>query len=62
MSETGTTLIRILEGALLAAGRPLTVAQLGELFEEHERPSSAELKEALAAVSERCAGRGFELV
>ena len=31
MSETG--LVQILEGALLAAGKPLTVAQMAELFE-----------------------------
>ena len=35
MSEIG--LVQIIEGALLAAGRPMTVPQLGELFEEHER-------------------------
>ena len=35
MSEIG--LVQIIEGALLAAGKPLTVAQLGELFEENER-------------------------
>lgn len=59
MSETG--LVQILEGALLAAGKPLSVAQLGELFEEHERPESAALREALGEVAERCEGRGFEL-
>ncbi len=59
MSETG--LVQILEGALLAAGRPLSVAQLGELFEEHERPESAALRDALGEVAERCEGRGFEL-
>ena len=31
-------LIRILEGALLAAGKPMTVPQLADLFEEGERP------------------------
>ena len=38
MTETG--LVQIIEGALLAAGKPMTVAQLGELFEEHERPET----------------------
>ncbi len=61
MTETNSTLVQIVEGALLAAGRPLTVAQLGELFEEHERPASADIREALAAAAERCADRGFEL-
>ena len=59
MSETG--LVQIIEGALLAAGKPMTVAQLSELFEEHERPGNSALREALAEVGERCEGRGFEL-
>ena len=59
MSETG--LVQILEGALLAAGRPMTVPQLAELFEEHERPENTAIREALKEVAERCDGRGFEL-
>lgn len=59
MSDIG--LVQILEGALLAAGRPLTVAQLAELFEEHERPDNAAIREALAAAAARCEDRGFEL-
>ncbi len=59
MAETG--LVQIIEGALLAAGRPLTVAQLADLFEEHERPDNAQIREALVQVAERCEDRGFEL-
>ncbi len=59
MSETG--LVQIIEGALLAAGKPLTVPQLAELFEEHERPENTAIREALKEVAERCDGRGFEL-
>jgi segregation and condensation protein B len=59
MSETG--LVQIIEGALLAAGRPVTVPQLAELFEEHERPENTAIREALKAVAERCENRGFEL-
>ena len=59
MAETG--LVQIIEGALLAAGRPLTVAQLADLFEEHERPENAQIREALGQVAERCEDRGFEL-
>ena len=44
---SGTGLVQIIEGALLAAGRPLTMAQLAELFEEHERPENAAIREAL---------------
>lgn len=60
MSETG--LVQIIEGAILAADKPLSVANLGELFEEHERPDTAAIREALASVAERCEGRGFELL
>lgn len=60
MSETG--LVQIIEGALLAAGKPLSVNQLAELFEEHERPENTAIREALKDVAERCDGRGFELV
>jgi segregation and condensation protein B len=59
MAEIG--LVQIIEGALLAAGRPVTVAQLAELFEEHERPDNTALREALATAAERCEDRGFEL-
>ena len=60
MSESG--LVQILEGALLAAGKPLTVAQIAELFEEHERPENAAIREAMKEIAERCEDRGFELV
>jgi len=59
MSETG--LIQILEGALMAAGKPLTVAQLGDLFEEQERPENAAIRESLEEIAQRCEDRGFEL-
>ncbi len=59
MSEIG--LVQIIEGALLAADKPLTVAQLAELFEEHERPDNAAIREALTEAQARCEGRGFEL-
>jgi segregation and condensation protein B len=59
MSETG--LVQIIEGALLAAGKPLTVAQLAELFDEHERPEITDIRTALAEAAARCEGRGFEL-
>ena len=59
MSDIG--LVQIIEGALLAAGRPVTVAQLADLFEEFERPENTAIREALKEVAERCEGRGFEL-
>jgi segregation and condensation protein B len=40
----------IVEAALLAAGRPLTLDQLQALFSDHERPERAELKTALESL------------
>lgn len=62
MSDSETGLVQIIEGALLAAGKPLTVAQLADLFEGHEKPEKAEIREALKVVAERCEDRGFELL
>jgi len=60
MAETG--LVQIIEGALMAAGKPLNVAQIGALFEEQERPENTDIREALKDVAQRCEGRGFELL
>ncbi len=54
-------LIRILEGALLAAGKPLSVGQLTDLFEEVERPKPVEVRDALKTISLRYTKSGFEL-
>jgi segregation and condensation protein B len=59
MAETG--LLQIIEGALMAAGKPLSVAQIIDLFDEQDRPETTEIREALKEVAERCDGRGFEL-
>ena len=37
----------IIEGALLAAGRPLTLDELADLFDLTDRPSTEELAAAL---------------
>jgi len=52
---------RILEGALLAAGEPLTLERLNHLFPEGQAPSNAELRSALKEIAGDFAGRGFEL-
>lgn len=52
---------QIIEAALLAADQPLTIAQLGTMFDDHERPSSSELREALALLDENCRERGVQL-
>jgi segregation and condensation protein B len=51
----------LIEATLLAAGRPLTEPQLLELFDERERPSEEQLKEALATLSAEYETRGIEL-
>ncbi|MBD2859133.1 SMC-Scp complex subunit ScpB [Spongiibacter sp. KMU-158] len=52
---------RILEGALMAAGKPLSLQQLLDLFELEERPDNATLRNTLNAMMDECQGRGFEL-
>jgi segregation and condensation protein B len=54
-------LSRVLEAVLLAAGRPVGVEQMRELFEEHQRPSVEEIRTALAELESDCAGRALEL-
>jgi segregation and condensation protein B len=55
------SLVQIVEAALLAAGKPMTVPQLADLFEEHARPETTDIREALKEVAQRCEGRGYEL-
>lgn len=52
---------QIVEGALLAAGKPLQPADLVALFDADERPSLEAVRTALAEIGASCAGRGFEL-
>ena len=48
MNEAPTSLDEVCEAALLAAGEPLTPERLETLFDERERPSRGELRDALA--------------
>ncbi len=52
----------IVEAALLAAGQPLSVGRLLNLFMDENQPSREELNDALAALADECASRGVELV
>ncbi|MFC3609618.1 SMC-Scp complex subunit ScpB [Stutzerimonas tarimensis] len=54
-------LAALLEAFLLAAGRPLPLERMAELFEDAERPEPALLRQALAVLEQSCEGRGFEL-
>lgn len=51
----------ILEAALFAAARPLTIAELQDLFEEHERPEPSAIREALCGLASTYAERPLEL-
>jgi segregation and condensation protein B len=51
----------VLEAALLAAGHPVPLEQLLEMFGERDRPETAEIRAALAQLAEEYAERGIEL-
>lgn len=51
----------IVEAALLAAGKPMAIEQLRDLFEENERPARQVMEHVLFQLEQSCEGRGFEL-
>src|ERR1700722_12968351 len=51
----------VIEAALFAAGRPLMVSQIAQLFDEHVRPSTAEVRAQLEALAEDYSTRGIEM-
>ena len=50
---------KIIEGALLAAGKPLDIARLEGLFEDDERPPRDQIGAALEEIEAECRDRGF---
>ena len=54
-------LASVVEAVLLAAGRPVSVDQIRELFEESQRPPDDEIKLALESLQQSYADRGVEL-
>jgi len=62
MSIVQTLLKNIVEAALLAAAKPLTVEQLQALFEEDEKPSKAAIETVIKKLQAELSNRGFELV
>ena len=52
---------QIIEGLLMAAGKPLPINKIAEVFTDRERPETEELKAALKEIAQDCASRGFEL-
>jgi len=62
MNEEQLDRIRcITEAALLAAGKPLSLDQLRELFDEGDRPARQVMEHVLVLLEQSCEGRGFEL-
>ncbi len=55
------SLQKIIEGALLAAGKPLSIVQLQSLFGEEHPPAKDVLQAVLEDIQADCRGRGFEL-
>jgi segregation and condensation protein B len=55
------SLSRVLEAVLLAAGRPVNVEQMRELFEEACRPDAEEVLTALTELGASCSDRAYEL-
>jgi segregation and condensation protein B len=53
---------KYIEAALLAAGQPMTLAQLNGLFEEDEQPGHSLIRQALAALDAELEDRAVELV
>lgn len=52
---------QIIEGAILAAGQPMTITRLLELFDEEVAPGKEDILAAIADIQASCEGRGFEL-
>jgi len=61
MSDVDNKLKMIVEGLLLAAGKPLDLELMAAVFSEEERPDKAELRQVLDSISGDCSDRGFEL-
>lgn len=60
--NTKEHLPQILEAILFSAGKMLTEQQILNLFEEEERPSLSEIRQAIFQLQESYAERGVELV
>ncbi len=62
MSDVDNKVKMIIEGLLLAAGRPLSLDSIAAVFSDDERPDSEELLSVLERIDADCNDRGFELV
>ena len=53
---------KVVEAAMLAAGRSLSLAELAQLFDPVDRPDNEQLRAALDELAQSYAGRGIELL
>src|SRR5579862_8340652 len=51
----------VIEAALLAAGKPLQLAEIGQLFDENSRPQVDDLRTAIDALAAEYSTRGVEV-
>lgn len=56
-----TEIKHFIEAALLAAGRPLSIDQIKNLFEQNSAPEKSELRQAIAGLNEEYSDRGIEI-
>ena len=56
-----TYIRNVIEAALLAAGRPLSLTELAQLFEESSRPASSDLRAAVQLLEADYEHRGIEV-
>ena len=61
MTIDSDKLRQIVEGALLAAGKPLSLQQLRELFDEDAQPPKDTIEAVLQDIQADCRHRGYEL-
>lgn len=61
MSDVDNKVKMIVEGLLLAAGRPLTLDNIIQVFSDEEKPDRSELKAVMDNIAADCNDRGFEL-
>ncbi|MEX2132294.1 MAG: SMC-Scp complex subunit ScpB [Pseudohongiellaceae bacterium] len=61
MSGVDNKIKMIVEGLLLAAGKPLSLDTITGVFTDDERPDRNELKQVMQAIAADCDDRGFEL-
>ena len=62
MNDVDNKVKMIIEGLLLAAGRPLSLESIAGVFSDEERPENAELLAVIERITHDCGDRGFELV